>query len=163
MISIGGLDTAVHYQYIPEDHYRQDATFQEDVPEPQDYFTLRQNHSTSAKLLFYSAVCRTLLLFACYMVCNRKAIPRFLQSHMHHALMTICFIFCSLTVWRLLWDSEPPNNISYFAYWFFLTVDVIFILVMFRKLTNWYKAEWLPLIAGYILLAVGTSGKRVLR
>ena len=109
-------------------------------------------------------------------------------------------------------DSAPPNNISYFAYWFFLTVDVIFILteytfsqyiltnsgatiesendtqdddkstakkskdeeeetkertvpilVMFRKLTNWYKAEWLPLIAGYILLAVGTSGKRVLR
>ena len=205
MISTCGLDVPVHYQYIPKDD--QETEFQEEIAGFKDYFLLNTSHSKSAKLLFYSAICRTLLLCFCYRVCKQKAVPRFVQPHLHHVIMTISFVFSSLTVWRLLWDSEPPNSISYFAYWFFLTIDVIFILigyafnhyiitnsvavseedspeeedksdkkkskgekenseerkvpflVMLKKGTNWYKAEWMSLIAGYVLIAVGTSGK----
>ena len=42
--------------------------------------------------------------------------------------MTIVFTFFSFTIWRILGDSEPPNNIFYFAYIFLIAVDVIFVL-----------------------------------
>ena len=86
-----------------------------------------QSHSKTATILYYSSIIRMLLVLTCFIVCKKKCLPKIIQPYMHYVMMTTVFILCSLTMWRLLLDSEPPNTVAYFGYIFLLSVDITFL------------------------------------
>ena len=119
------VDIAVHYQYIPVE--KQDIISAENK-QGSHYFTLGLEHSFTANILWFSSICRAVLLFLLFRICEQKCIPKFIQPHIHYVTMTMTFIFCSITMWRLLLDSEPPNSIFYFGYLCYCSLDVMFTL-----------------------------------
>ena len=122
------VDIAVHYQYIPnQEEHEEEGILKRDEP-GSHFFQLGIAHSLTAKVLCCSSVFRTGLLFLSFRICEQKCIPKFIQPYIHHITMTAAFVFCSITMWRFLLDSEPPKSIHYFGYLFLILADVIFTL-----------------------------------
>ena len=122
---ISAVDIAVHYQCIPDQEG--ERTSKQDK-EGSHFFQLGIVHAPTGNVLCCSSIFRTVLLFLSFRICEQKCVPKFVQPYVHYITMTTAFVFCSITMWRFLLDSEPPKNILYFGYQFLLVTDVIFTL-----------------------------------
>ena len=126
VVSLCGLDLATHYQLLPQRWLDFQNSPDEELPESQSCFDLVPSHSSTGTVLFYSSIIRMLLLISCFKLCQKKSIPKFIHPYMSLLTMTTTFTFCSVTMWRLLLDSEPPNTVAYSGYIFLLTIDITF-------------------------------------
>ena len=124
LVSICCADVAVHYQYTTGSD-KESFSAKEEGTLLGDYFSLSSIHAASAKILLLSSVSRTIFSLILYVLCKTKTIPTIVQPYMYYINFTMTFILCCLTMWRVLLDSEPPNDILHFAYTFLILVDLL--------------------------------------